>query len=185
MIPKAGTAVVAPQVYSYLVNYLTNRGYAVFGASPQEERYPKDAGLCVCRVGKHIICNPKTVDPVLRAFLTGSLIDVKQGYTKCSVCVISDEAVITSDTVIAKRAAQHNIDVLQIAPGDIRLDGFPTGFIGGASFLIDDHTMAFTGTLQQHPDQERILSFLKNHGIRPVFLTEEPIFDIGGAVPLP
>ena len=77
------------------------------------------------------------------------------------------------------------MDVLRIRPGYIELIGYDYGFIGGAAFLINDHTLAFTGALDRHPDKDRILDFLAQHGVQPVFLTEVPIFDIGGAVALP
>ena len=74
---------------------------------------------------------------------------------------------------------------LDIAPGHIALEGFPYGFIGGAAFKISDDTMAFTGTLDEHPDGERIVGYLAEYGLGSVFLTDKPIFDIGGAVALP
>ena len=77
------------------------------------------------------------------------------------------------------------MDVLQIRPGHIALEGYDYGFIGGASFLLDSNTLAFTGHLDVHPDRDRILDFLRQHGVSAVFLTESPVFDIGGAVRLP
>jgi hypothetical protein len=74
--------------------------------------------------------------------------------------------------------------VLRIAPGAVVLDGFPYGFIGGASFKISEKNLAFTGRLDGHPDCERILSFLREREIEPLFLTQEPIFDIGSAIPI-
>ncbi len=185
VVPRPGTAVVAQGIYPYIVNKLTNRGYTVTQSGPQGESYPAVAGLCVCVVGHYTIYNSKTVDPVLAPLLTGTLIDVPQGFTKCSICVVSEEGIITSDDVIAHRASKAGLDVLHIAPGMIRLEGFDTGFIGGASFLLNSNTLAFTGTLDGHADKDRITAFLRKHGVRPVCLTEEPIFDVGGAVALP
>ncbi|MCD8117342.1 MAG: hypothetical protein LUE21_09570 [Oscillospiraceae bacterium] len=74
------------------------------------------------------------------------------------------------------------MDVLEITPGYIELSGYQYGFIGGASFRLDAHTIAFTGTLDRHPDKMRILSFLAKHSVKPVFLTDRPLFDVGGAV---
>lgn len=169
-------------VYSYIVNSLTNKGYTVIKSSRQGKIYPQDAGLCVCRAGQYVICNPKTVDPVVLPLLGGKRIEVSQGYTKCTVCTVSDEAIITADRVIADKAKLAGLDVLQIEPGHIALDGFDYGFIGGAAFKLDQNTLAFTGTLENHPNGEQIMQFLQKHAIRPVFLTDGPIFDIGGAI---
>ena len=164
---------------------LTNRGFEVIPISGQAARYPADAGLCVCRTGKTTIYNSKTVSECLKPYLNGVLIDVPQGYTKCSVCVVTVSAIITADEVIAERCSSANMDVLRLSPGHITLEGYDYGFIGGAAFLLDDRTLAFTGTLDEHPDRDRILDFLQRHGVSAVFLTESPIFDIGGAVRLP
>ncbi len=175
----------APGVYNNIVNKLTNRGISVFTASAQGEVYPKDCGLCVCDTGKYTIYSEKWVDPVVRPYLGGIPVRVAQGYTNCAVCVVSSDAVITSDAGIARDAQHAGLDVLLIQPGHIILDGYPYGFIGGASGKLDEYTILFTGSLDGHPDRKRILDFLQNYGVTPIFLTKEPIFDIGGLITLP
>jgi len=184
-VPEPATIVAARGVYPCIVNKITNKGHRVIRSSPQNAVYPGMAGLCICVVGQYTIYNKKTIDPVLAACLTGTHIHVTQGFTACSVCVVSDKAIITADDVIARRASDAGLDVLHIAPGMIELDGFDTGFIGGASFLIDDTVLAFTGSLDAHTDKDKIMGFLAKHGIKPFFLTKDPIFDVGGAVRLP
>ena len=184
-IPDDKHVFIAEEYEPLLVNLLTNRGFEVIPISGQAARYPADAGLCVCRTGKTTIYNSKTVSECLKPYLNGVLIDVPQGYTKCSVCVVTVSAIITADEVIAERCSSANMDVLRLSPGHITLEGYDYGFIGGAAFLLDDRTLAFTGTLDEHPDRDRILDFLQRHGVSAVFLTESPIFDIGGAVRLP
>lgn len=183
---SAGNIVVATKsAYSHIVNQLTS-GIQLFESTcTQEPSYPADAALCACCTGKYIICNPKTVDPLILEHANAKLITVNQGYTNCSVCVVSDNAIVTADDVIASRAAQAGMDVLKISPGHINLEGFDYGFIGGASFPLDRNRIAFTGRLSEHPDEARIMAFLEQHDVEPVFLTRTPIFDIGGAVTLP
>ena len=176
------TILAAEGIYPHIVNLLTNRGYYVYIAVRQGAKYPEDVGLCVCTTGKYTIFNPKTIDSLARRFLNGRCVEVTQGYTKCSVCVVTDDAIITADRVIAERALNAGMDVLTIEPGHIFLEGFETGFIGGASYRMDEHTIAFTGTLDQHPDKEKILQFLGKHDVTPIYLTDGPIFDMGGAI---
>ena len=76
------------------------------------------------------------------------------------------------------------MDVLEIEPGHILLPGFDTGFIGGATFKLSAHELAFTGELDGHPDRPAIEAFLEARGVEPVYLTTQPAFDIGSAVPL-
>lgn len=170
---------------SHIVNKLTNADVFITTTATQGVAYPNDASLCACYTGKYLIYNPKTIDPVITDLCPGIPIWVNQGYTKCSVCVISGDAIITSDSIVSRRAVKAGMDVLKIEQGHITLDGFPYGFIGGASFLLDKQRVAFTGSLDKHPDKIRILRFLEKHEKLPVFLTNNPIFDIGGGIPLP
>ena len=179
------TVIAAKGLHPYIVKYLTCGADILEAEKKQESLYPNDALLCACYTGKYLIYNPKTVDSSILKNLHSELIPVNQGYTKCSVCVVAKDAIITSDRAIASKALQVGMDVLLIEPGHIKLDGFDYGFIGGATFLINEKMLAFTGTLTAHPDKNRILAFLKTHHLEPVFLTDDPIFDIGGAVALP
>lgn len=156
-------------------------GFEVIRAAEQGRHYPEDARLCACVIGARCIHNFKISDPAVSGF---ERVAVKQGYAKCCVCVVDENSIITSDAGIAKAAALHGIDALEIRPGHIELPGFDTGFIGGSSFKISKVLMAFTGRLDAHPDMVRIEDFLRRRGIEPVYLTDGPIFDIGSAVPL-
>ena len=176
-------AIVAESLYSPdIVNLLTNRGYETVRSGRQGPAYPKDAGLCVCRTGRYTIYDPKTADPAVLDIADGVLVAVAQGYTKCAALIVDDHSIVTADPGVSRVAKTAGMDVLDIAPGHIALEGYEYGFIGGASFIIDDDTVAFTGTLDEHPDRDRILVFLAERGKRPVFLTADPIFDIGGAI---
>ena len=153
------------------------------------EKYPDDAGGNVCYFGKCAVLNTRTADPVIRKYLDscGAVqIDVRQGYTKCNICVIDDQSIITNDRIISVKAKQAGMDVLLSDPTYIRLEGFQHGFIGGSTFKATADKLCFTGVLDCFPEIEkkRILDFLDKKGIEPVFLSEFPLFDIGGAVPL-
>lgn len=177
--------VACKKIYSHIVNSLTCKSVILETSVKQRPIYPMDATLCACSTGKYLIYNPKTADPLIPEQTKLIPIPVNQGYSNCSVCVVSNDAIITADDVIASRAERAGMDVLNIRPGHIKLEGFDYGFIGGASFLLDTGRIAFTGTLSEHPDESRILAFLETHGLEPVFLTKTQIFDIGGAVALP
>lgn len=95
---------------------------------------------------------------------------------------MDESSVITSDGGIAAVAGKAGLNVLRIAPGHILLDGFETGFIGGAAFKLSPGLLAFTGRLDGHPDGERIESFLRARRVEPLYLTDSPVFDVGSAV---
>ena len=72
--------------------------------------------------------------------------------------------------------------MLLISPKGVGLEGFDCGFIGGAAFKISRELLAFTGRLDEHPDRGAILAFLDRHGVRPLYLTDRPAFDIGSGL---
>lgn len=154
----------------------------------QDINYPQDAQLNVAALGCAIIYNPAVAyTPIVDYFTKDKAcraIVCRQGYTKCSCVVVDDSAIITPDRGIARAAECAGLDVLLISPGYVTLDGFEYGFMGGAAFKLSDDVMAFTGRIDTHPDVDRILAFLARRGISPVYLTDIPAFDIGGAIPL-
>ena len=86
-----------------------------------------------------------------------TLINTKQGYTKCSICIISENAIITEDNGITTLLKKSQIDVLKIEPGYIYLSDKHFGFLGGASGKISKNEIFFNGNIEEHPNYEEIL----------------------------
>lgn len=151
---------------------------------PTGKAYPMDAGLNFCLIGRKLIYNPNTANCAVVSKLDCEMIPCKQGYTKCSICVVDENAIITADTKIAQIAAENGIEALLVEKDIAALDGFEYGFIGGASFKIDRNKIAFTGIINNTDEKNRIESFLSSRGIEAIYLTEHELFDIGSAIPL-
>lgn len=157
------------------------------GCSPLIASYPGCAAYNVLLLDKMAIFNQKCIDIGLKNVLFDlgyRPVYIKQGFARCSVCVVREDAVITADTGIAAALRMESVDVLLIRPGFISLPGYDTGFLGGASFKIADNMLAFTGRLDGHPDGDQIFTFLEKYGVCAVTLSKQPIFDIGSAIPL-
>ena len=165
----------------HFVNFLTSASTQYQCAEEQKPVYPGDASLCACRLGRYLIHNPRVTNPSILENLNKTLISVRQGYARCMVCAVGADAIITSDHGIAKAVKNVGIQMLEITQGYITLEGFPYGFIGGSSFQYG-RTVYFTGTLNAHPDCERILTFISEQGYSADFLTNLPIFDIGSVI---
>lgn len=164
-----------------LVNLLTSGGYKViFSEIEQSKDYPHDINLCAAYVGQWLIHNFAFTDKAIIDKVPLEHLNVKQGYARCTVLPVNN-GLITADNGIAMKTLEAGIDVLQIGNGGVRLDGFNEGFIGGASFTASD-TIYFTGNIFSHPDHERIIEFIKKQGMNYCCLTDEPLFDIGGAI---
>ena len=163
------------------------------GAQPQyaqrrvENGYPQEASLNCVRIGDRLFGNPETADANILKWCAQKALPfrcVKQGYTKCSIIAVTESALITDDVGIARAANADKLDVLCVAKGSVRLQGYPYGFIGGCASRIAKDCMLFTGNVQNHADADSIVAFLRNYHIFPEALTNDDLTDIGSFIPL-
>ena len=148
---------------------------------PTGAKYPSDVLFNACLVRNKLICNEKTVSKLILDAAREcecEVIRVSQGYTKCSICVVSDNAIITSDNGIAKACRARDIDVLEISEGHISLPPYNFGFIGGASGAYGEKVY-FCGSLGTHPDGEKIKEFCFKHKKIAASLGEGELQDVG------
>ncbi len=106
------------------------------------------------------------------------VININQGYAKCSTCKVSKNAIISSDPSIRDAALANGIDVLFICEGHIDLPGYNIGFIGGCSGVCGDK-IYFSGNISLHPNGREISEFCKKHKKEPISLSREKLFDVG------
>lgn len=181
--------------------------------------YPYDVPYNAVSTNKIFMHNtkytlPELLDTAREAEL--NIINVKQGYTKCSCVTVGDNAIITSDEGIYKTICAYNsmlieesseesnagqefsqtgsisdstpytetIDILLIQPGHIILEGMSAGFIGGTSGAIGN-TVYFNGDLSRHPDFNKIINFIENHGFKIEWTNDIPLTDIGSIIFVP
>ncbi len=165
-----------------LAGLLKKRGLTVsFSESHVSGSYPNDCRLNFALLSGKIIGRTDIADEAIKN-IDCCIINVKQGYAKCSTCIVNENAVITDDMSIKKVCVKNKIDVLFIGKGDIALPGHEYGFIGGASALIDKNHIIFFGDITKHRDFCKIDTFLNKHGCKYSFLNNHVLTDIGGMV---
>lgn len=176
------------QGFDGLFDRLKKIGFEItVSEKPDSGKYPGDIGLNACLVGDLLFHKKGCTDANIVELAEKSCwksIYINQGYAKCSICILDKRHIITSDMGIHKKALKAGLESLLISPGQIELDGFNEGFIGGASVKISKNQIAFTGTLKYHRDEKKILGFIKSVKMEPVFLTEDPIYDVGSIIPV-
>ncbi|MFI3206608.1 MAG: hypothetical protein R3Y33_05130 [Clostridia bacterium] len=148
--------------------------------------YPNDCLLNCLILGCKVFCLIKGIDIKLKKYLIENdyeLINVKQGYSKCSVLKLNENAIITADINIAEKAKENGIDVLLISQGDIELADYDYGFIGGASAVIENKVFFF-GNINLHSDANIIFDFINKYNMEIVCLSDDKLNDIGGFVEL-
>ena len=145
--------------------------------------YPGTAGYNAVRIGKRIFHNLKCTDKVIlekareRALKS---VNVEQGYTRCSVMVLAETAMITSDKGIAAAARAEDLDVLLISPGFVSLPGEKYGFFGGVSGKSGEGVLFVLGDLDMHPAASEIKGFLAKYNIKYISAKGLPLYDAGG-----
>lgn len=144
--------------------------------------YPHDCAFNAACTGKYFIHNLSYTDEKLliaAKAMDMKLIDVNQGYTKCSVAVVDENSIITYDEGIVQSCKYYpELDVLKISPGFVQLDGYDTGFIGGTCGRVGNE-MIFNGDLFTHPDFNRIVSFIESRGLICRWFPDYELTDIG------
>lgn len=180
--------ILAPNIFDRMAPEFAKKGFAVTkGVTWLARNYPGNIAYNVLRIGKLAFHNTKHTDPeILKALEENrtQLIHINQGYSKCSVCVLDEYHIITSDYKIAETVKAHGIDCLLIKSGGIGLIGMNYGFIGGASGLLAEKCIAFTGNIGQHEDGEKILEYINNCGFTYIALNSGGMTDIGSIIPL-
>jgi hypothetical protein len=176
--------VVASEAYEYYKKFIPN-AKLIKGSICLEEKYPYDIRYNAATLDDYLICNSTYTAPeILSENKSKKILNVKQGYSKCSICVVSENAIITSDSGINKVALNNEIDVLKIHEGSITLTGMSHGFIGGTTGLISENMLAVNGNIKLHPDCEKIIEFCKKYDVEVVSLNDDEIVDIGSIIPV-
>lgn len=182
------TLVISPNVFEYYKDALSRFDLKLIrGGKALASKYPGDVAYNVARLGNVALHNFKYTDPVLKYYLkkhNTELIDIKQGYSKCSLAIVGRGTAITSDDKIYKKLRLLGFDILLVRHGNIRLEGQKYGFIGGTNGIISHGKIIFSGVLSGHPDLKRIGEFLSSRGIKAKFLSNEKISDIGTMITL-
>lgn len=182
------TLIVAPNIFEYYYDNLSKLGIKIIkGEKKLDKKYPDDIAYNVGRIHNFAIHNFKYTDEKLKYYLKKEnveLIHVSQGYTKCSMAIVDQNAIITSDYPIYEKLIQKGIDVLLISPGHIRLDGYDYGFIGGTCGNLSEDKIVFSGEFSKHPDNEKIMKFLKKYNKDIIWLDNEQLIDVGTIISL-
>ena len=175
-------AVVAPSAYDYYRGILPDKILLHKGAKDPDGTYPGDCAYNVANLGKKVIGNLAYTDSVIKKIYTElgfELVNVKQGYTKCNLCIVDESSVITEDEGLYKVLTSQGVNVIKIPSGDVSLKYFDNGFIGGASGFIGRKTLAFCGDISKCTYFKQIEGFIKDKDVNIICLLQTKLKDFG------
>lgn len=148
-------------------------------SSPAGDAYPLDAALNCFEAGGVTFGREKSLAKEIIS-ASAEIEDVRQGYAHCASAVFPC-GIISSDDGIIKAASRRGVNTLKIAAGNISLEGYGCGFIGGACAYIGGKAVFF-GDLKTHPSGDKIKEFLFLGGIDAVSLSGGVLRDCGSAL---
>ncbi|MCH5190780.1 MAG: hypothetical protein J1F23_01305 [Oscillospiraceae bacterium] len=167
-----------------IINFLENNDANILLTEKVKSPYPYECRLNCADIGDYIICNSKITDPnILNK--NKKLINIKQGYAKCSICIIDKNKIITDDLSVFNAVSKYSdITALLVEKGSVVIEKYGYGFIGGCSGLIGKHLLFFNGDLSLHSDYNKICNFLYDNGVSYIDIKHKPLTDIGGILPI-
>jgi len=158
-----------------IAGLLRDNGYeCVKGEKISSGEYPKDIIYDACAIGKSIIRYDGKIEKHIEN-LKAKFVRIRQGYAKCSIVPVDNKHIITSDKLIKKAWGKS---ALLVKPGYVKLPGYKTGFIGGASGAHKDKVF-FIGSLKNHPDGALIRKFIEKRGKKIIELYDGMLYDAG------
>ncbi len=178
------TLVCAPYIFSFLKERIPQ--FELIKGEEPKSPYPTEVLYNAALVGRKLFCNIKyTSQTILSECEKREIIpvNVPQGYAKCSTVIVDDMSIITSDRSIQKAAEKEGIAALWVSNEGVFLDGYPNGFIGGAS-TVTENEVIFTGDIFRSPDAEKTIDFIEKRGKKPVFFSDMPLYDLGSPIVL-
>lgn len=174
----SGDLVVDRDNFDYYKEIFKNKKI-IPSRSSLSAKYPSDIHLNAFAFKNFFIHNLKHTDQVILDYYKNhgyDLVNIKQGYAKCS-CLVTHDFVITSDGGIYE-SLKDLIPIYKIDHGQIKLQNFNYGFIGGASGVLGKKIF-FTGDFSHHSSHEEILKIVSNYDYEIEILSKDPIEDYG------
>lgn len=125
-------------------------------------------------------------DPaVLEACAGLKRVDVRQGYTRCSLAYVGKDSYVTNDDKIAKTLQKLEKNVLHLPYGDVQLEGFSHGFLGGCLSRVEigaEQLVLVTGDLDCYRYAEALTDFLRDIGVTPYSIGTGSLKDRGSII---
>ena len=182
--------IIEDSQYNLIKENINREIKVIKGTTKIENRYPTDIKYNVCIVGDYAIHNFSYTDKKIYEILKKenyNLINVKQGYSKCSIAVIDENSIITADEGIYNTLKQYNFDILFVDYNlNIKLlnekEYSPMkGFIGGAISRIGNNIF-ISGDIEKIDNNKTIKKFIQKKGLGVISFNNLEVIDYGGII---
>ncbi|MFH0864754.1 MAG: hypothetical protein V1904_01065 [Bacteroidota bacterium] len=173
--------IVAPNIPAEVKKILAKKNIPyIEGGKHVGIDYPEAAHYNAVVINKAIIHRIDITDKrILETCKNYKLIEVAQGFTRCSLLPVDSRHFITSDEGIHKTLIELGYTVLKVSVNGIILKGHPHGFFGGACG-VTENKIFILGNLNHYRDKKKVDLFVGLMNFEIVELYDGPLFDGGG-----
>jgi hypothetical protein len=149
------------------------------GILPVEKTYPNAARYNAVITDHNFIHRTDITDSAIANACKELVpINIKQGFSRCSLLPLKDNHFITSDEGIYKTLSQQEMNVLLVSSQGIILQDHLNGFFGGACGVIGNKLFVL-GNFKYYKDGEKVKSFIQSLNYEIIELYDGPLFDSG------
>lgn len=154
------------------------------------ESYPNNIGLNAISYKNIFLHNTNHTANELLDYVKSNnykIVNVKQGYTGCTSSLIGEKFLLTNDKKISTKGIELKLKTLYLESGDIRLESFPYGFIGGATKFvkIDNRNILISfGSMKRYKHFNLINDFFNKNNFKIEYynLNDNELEDCGSMV---
>ena len=170
-------ALIYSETYDYYRNNLPDFTFVAvdsFGG-----QYPHDCLLNIARVGESDFLTKFQFDNLNHTIELLNPVFTNQGYSKCSICILNNNAILTGDSGIYKIAKKKHLNCYFLNDNEISLKGYKNGFWGGCSGILGDNSLYFNGNIELLSCYNELVSILKKENIEPIYHKDVCLCDNG------
>ena len=176
---KDDALIYAPNAPKRIIKELKKRNIKLIeGKKEVGKKYPETVPYNAIGIGNLLIHNLKHTDETILSSYENH-INVNQGYTRCNLLALNENAFITSDVAVGTRLATSvHYSVLYIDPKQIKLEGQKNGFFPGCCGVWKNNLIV-CGSTKNLKEKAELDKFLKENNFNLIELYDGELIDVG------
>ena len=176
---KDDALIYAPNAPKRIIKELKKRKINLIeGKKEVGKKYPETVPYNAAGIGNLLIHNLKHTDTKILSSYENH-IHVNQGYTRCNLLALNENAFITSDVAVGTRLATSVLySVLYIDPKQIKLEGQKNGFFPGCCGVWKNNLIV-CGSTKYLKEKEELDKFLQDNNFNLIELYDGELIDVG------
>lgn len=182
---KDDALIYAPNAPKRIIKELKKRKIKLIeGKKEVGKKYPETVPYNAVGIGNLLIHNLKHTDETILSSYENH-INVNQGYTRCNLLALNENAFITSDLAISRQLSAVNsqsqsstVKVLYIDPKQIKLEGQRNGFFPGCCGVWKNNLIV-CGSTKNLKEKTELDKFLKENNFNLIELYDGELIDVG------